>query len=318
MLRREAARWLARLQSRREADVEGSFRRWYESDARHAEAFDRVNRSYEQAGLLRELLPTRARLRAAARQRQPGTPPYALAAAVALVLLVPAAILVGTRFTLGNTNAVMLSTRVGEIRQVRLSDGSKITLDTATRVEIDIGRSLRKARLTHGRARFEVTATGRPFVVEAGGATVTTAAGMVDVARDEQDSHVDVLAGTAELRESGAAHAIILGAGSGATATPAGAVQKHDGMGEGDWTRGMLHFAGTPLPLAVAQANLYSQRHILVEGDLARLRVTGAFHSGDTAGLARALAEAFHLSLRQSEDGSLVLSNSGSHKKKGG
>ena len=59
----------------------------------------------------------------------------------------------------------------------------------------------------------------------------------------------------------------------------------------------MLQFDGTPLPHAVGLANRYSERHIVLAGDLDALRVTGAFRAGDTNGLARALAAAFGLSL---------------------
>jgi transmembrane sensor len=75
-----------------------------------------------------------------------------------------------------------------------------------------------------------------------------------------------------------------------------------------DWTRGMLQFDGTPLSEAVALANRYSDRHILLVGGLGALRVTGAFRAGDTAGLAKALAAAFGLSLQQNADGNLLLS----------
>ncbi len=40
---------------------------------------------------------------------------------------------------------------VGEIRQVRLADGTKLTLDTATSVEVEVGRSLRRAVIKTGR-----------------------------------------------------------------------------------------------------------------------------------------------------------------------
>ena len=61
----------------------------------------------------------------------------------------------------------------------------------------------------------------------------------------------------------------------------------------------MLEFDGTPLEMAVELANRYSDRKIVIAPDLAALRVTGAFRAGDTRGLARALARAFDLSLRE-------------------
>jgi ferric-dicitrate binding protein FerR (iron transport regulator) len=83
----------------------------------------------------------------------------------------------------------------------------------------------------------------------------------------------------------------------------------------------MLQFDGTPLPQAVRLANRYSERQIVLLGDLRGLRVTGAFRAGDTIGLSKALAAAFDLSLRQTPNGDLVLSAGGPsdpRKKKGG
>ena len=53
MLRREAATWLARLQSGRDPGIEGKFERWLDAHPRNRDAFARVQRSYQQAGLLR-------------------------------------------------------------------------------------------------------------------------------------------------------------------------------------------------------------------------------------------------------------------------
>ncbi|MGE5562075.1 MAG: FecR family protein [Bacillota bacterium] len=323
MLRREAANWLARLQSGRDPDVERKFEQW-RADPRHAEAFERVHRSYEQAGLLRHS-PIAA---AGQLQPTPSEPEWklrpALAAAAAVVLLIPISVLLvrgGSPF--GGTDAVMLMTRVGEIRQVTLADGSRVTLDTATRVDVDIGRSRRSAHVRSGRARFQVAASNIPFVIETATSKVTTQHGMVDVEQVGQTSRVDVLAGAADIRGSGAGQAssTALSAGQAVTVRPEGLGQKAALSTGPDWTRGMLQFDGTPLPDAVALANRYSERHIILAGDLPALKVTGAFRAGDTVGLAKALAAAFDLSFQRSADGNLLLSRNASstqEKKKGG
>jgi transmembrane sensor len=164
MSRREAASWLARLQSGRDPDVPRKFQRWRDADPRHAEAFDRVRRSYEQAGLLRHSPGVVAagdapRIRTAEWKLRP-----ALAAAAAILVLVPiGAFLIHGSLPLGGTDAVMLVTRVGEIRQVKLADGSTVTLDTSTKVDVEIGRSRRGAHLSYGRARFQIAPAEEPF-----------------------------------------------------------------------------------------------------------------------------------------------------------
>ena len=310
MLRREAANWLARLQSGRDPDVQRKFQQWH-ADPRNAAAFARVRGSYEQAGLLRHsqiLASDRHEPRA---QKATWRPLPALAAAAAIVVLVPAGVVLmrDGGLAVGGTEAVMLMTQVGEIRQVELADGSKVTLDTATKLDVDIGKSRRTAHLRYGRARFQIAKADTPFVVETPSSTVTTTDGIVDVEQVGPEGRVQVLAGAADVGGPGErASPLALGAGEAMTTDPGGVDRKVSVTPAPDWTRGMLQFDGTPLAEAVALANRYSERRILLVGDLGRLRVTGAFRTGDTAGLARALAAAFGLSLQQNGEGNLVLS----------
>jgi transmembrane sensor len=315
MLRRKAVKLLAARQSGRDPNIESKIRKWCEADPRHAAAFDSVLRSYERAGLLRH-----SPLAVAARPRPAlGKPEWkprpAFAAAAAIVVLVPAGTLLlrgGSPFA--GTNVVMLMTSVGEIKQVNLADGSRITLDTATKVEVEIGRSRRTAHLKYGRARFAVAQSSAPFVVETANSTVSTRQGVVDVEQIGSQSGVQVLAGIANVHGADlpASSNVALGAGQSVAINADGGEPRRALAAAPDWTRGMLQLDGTPLAEAVALANRYSGRHIILVGDLEELRVTGAFRAGDTVGLAKALAAAFGLSIQQRADGNLILARKGS------
>lgn len=311
MLRREAADWLARLHSGRDPDAERKFRRWRDGDPRRAAAFERVQRSYQQAGLLRHSSAGASGLHRPRAQTPEWKPRPALAAAAVIALLVPVGFVLlrdaGRPFA--GTDAVMLMTRVGEIKQVNLADGSKLTLDTATKVEVEIGRSRRGAYLRYGRARFQVAGASEPFVVDTPSSTVSTRQGIIDVEQIGQQSAVRVLAGAADVRTSEQRSSTVsLRVGESVSVDSAGAEQKSGAAPAPDWTLGMLQFDGTPLGDAAALANRYSNQHIILLGDVDSLQVTGAFRAGDTAGLGRALAAAFNLSLQQRPDGDLVLS----------
>lgn len=313
MLRREAASWLARLQSGRDPDVERNFERWRNADPRHAEAFDRVRRTYEQAGLLRNSPMVASGEHEATSAPPRWRPRPALAAALAAVLLVPIGVSLvrtGDLPFLG-TQTVMLMTSVGEIREVRLKDGSRVTLDTSTKLEVKIGRSRRIARLKYGRARFEIAEAEQPFVVGTDSATITTRQGVIDVEQIARQGRVEVLAGAAEVRRSDQGSHVPLAAGQSMTIDTGGAERMGAVAHGADWTRGMLQFDGTPLADAVALANRYSNQHIVLAGNLGALRVTGAFRAGDTVGLAKALAAAFGLSLQPTADRNLQLSRKG-------
>lgn len=324
MLRREAADWLARLKSGRDPDVGRKFQQWY-ADPRHAAAFDRASWSYEQAGLLRQSPMAASAQHEPARRKSLWQPLPALAAAVAIVVMIPVglALFRNGGLAFGGTDAVMLMTRVGEIRQVGLADGSKVTLDTATKVDVEIGRGHRGAHLRYGRARFEIAQAKAPFVVNTGGTTITANQGVIDVEQGAQQDRVEVLAGAADVRSSKLQDSsrVALRAGEAVTVNSGGAAQKGPVVPLPDWTKGILQFDGTPLAEAVALANRYSERHIILAGDLNELRVTGAFRAGDTNGLAHALAAAFNLSLERRGEGDLLLTRGTSTdlpKKRGG
>lgn len=313
MLRREAASWLARLQSGRGADVERKFEQWL-ADPRHAETFDRVRRSYEQAGLLRHSPMAASGEHEPASATSRWQPRPALAAAAAALVLMPLGLLLirGGDAPFASTDTVLLMTAVGEIREFSLPDGSKVTLDTSTRVDLEIGRSRRNAHLRYGRARFRIAPAAAPFLVETAGTTVSARQGVIEVEQGARQERVEVLAGAADVRRSDRRQDrnVPLAAGRALTIDSSGAERVGAVAPGAEWTGGMLQFDGTPLAEAVALANRYSHRHIVLAGPIGTLRITGAFRAGDTAGLAKALAAAFHLSLRQDPDGDLVLSPS--------
>lgn len=312
MLRRQAAHWLARLQSSRDPDIARKFQRWRDADPRHAVAFDRVRRSYEQAGLLRHSRSVGSveQGKVTRKDKWQARPALAAAAAVAVVVSAGALIVRGGMLPFGGTDAVMLTTSVGEIRQVSLADGSKLTLDTSTKVDLDIARSHRRAHLRYGRARFQIVQADEPFVVETDSTTISTRQGVVDVEQVGQERRVEVLAGVVDVRgpRQAPGSPLALGPRQSLTINSAGDARTATVASATDWTGGMLQFDGTPLGDAVALANRYSNRHIILAGDLSAMQVTGAFRAGDTIGLAKALATAFGLTLQQGADGNLVLS----------
>ncbi len=312
MLRRDASAWLARLQSRRDPEVEEKFQRWRNRDPAHAEAFERVAASYQQAGLLRYSALASAPT-GTVRPARVKTPAYAWAVAAALILIFSVAIYrtLGSGLWMSGTEAVMLSTRVGEIRSVSLSDGSKVILDTATRVEVEIGRLGRTALVKAGRARFAVAKAKRPFVIQAGSSIATAEGGVLDVEESGGEARIGVLAGSARVAESSTGSSgLRLAAGETTVSVQGHGLARQSLQSAPDWTRGMLEFDGTPLGTAVELANRYSTSKIYLSAGLDGLKVTGAFRAGDTKRLAAALAAAFHLTVARTSKGDLVLSRS--------
>ncbi len=96
---------------------------------------------------------------------------YRLVAALAAVALLSAAAYFAFSYIRPTASPnEILSTKIGEIRQFLLADGSHITLDTDSRVEVKVTRAAREVEVTRGGALFAaVHDRQRPFTTCAGG-----------------------------------------------------------------------------------------------------------------------------------------------------
>lgn len=312
-VRRDAQYWVARLRGPDAAQLQPRFRRWYEADPSHAAAFEAVSRRFEQSGLARQSSYATARSLGRVSSNNTLQPRLALAAAAAIVLLIPAGLLLSEQ-GLGpfeNADTLLVATSVGQIRVVRLADGSKLTLDTNSAVKIELTPSERRAVLKRGRARFVVAADPRPFVVQAGCDDVTVERAVVDVDRLSGAPRVFLLSGAASVaaKRNDTRMSFVLKPGEGVAEADSGVFAKVPVQVSPDWTRGMLQFEATPLGEAVQLADRYSTQKIIVADNLKSLRLTGAYRAGDTSGFARSLAAAFHLTLEHTATGDLLLSS---------
>lgn len=320
-LRIEAADWRARMTG---PDAELSrleFERWRTRDPRHREAYGRIERADTFVAAMRH--SDIARDRSLSRARSFGGRPkpvlYAIAAAALVVLSVTSAIVV-TVHPFSGPGALaakngMLSTQVGQIRQQRLTDGSMLTLDTNSRVEVALSDTARIVRLLSGRARFDVAHdAARPFIVEAAGHAVTAKGTVFDVFIDREALRVNLLRGKVDVTQAaaGAAH-LIAGQTLRTRATRTTAPQTPATIaplrkGEDQWTSGMLGFDKTPLADLLEQTNRYSQTKIrLAEPRLGSLLVTGAFRPLPVKQLAAGIAAAFSLRAEHTPTGDIVL-----------
>ena len=203
------------------------------------------------------------------------------------------------------------SSGVGEIRNVQLSDGSEVTLDTASRVVPDLSPNERRIRLEAGRARFTVAHNPHwPFVVVAGGREIIARGTVFDVRVDGTEVEVSLLEGRVDiqgLRRVG--RAVRLAPGDRAimhgSAAPQIDVTAEVGA---NWHQGLISADGMPLAQVLIEANRYSEGKIaLADPGLGELKVTGAFRHGDARALAEKLAAALNLAAMPGPGGSVVL-----------
>ncbi|NML12188.1 DUF4880 domain-containing protein [Sphingobium sp. AR-3-1] len=212
-----------------------------------------------------------------------------------------------------------LQTALGEIRTIRLDDGSMVTLDTDSLVTVEPGRSNRRLRLERGRIRLAVATASRPFVVAAGAGTITTLGSLFDIGLSRyQEVDMSFLRGTAELRTAGKwsalrpSNATRVAKGYRASYGPDGrtaiAKMARDELAATDWPSGLMSFDGVPLAQVLGHANRYGVvKIILADPALGQRRFYGTVRLNDTRRLAAVIAHALSLQLLE-EGGTIRLS----------
>lgn len=307
---REASDWVARLAGNASAEDRTAFSRWRDADPRHAEAYDRIVAIWQQAG---QLAPrSRGATGATPSAARPRTFRFALAASLAAVAVI-SVLLFGSRWlpeSESQQQPTLLAAAVGEIREVNLPDGSRVTLDSASRVEAAFSKTQRTLTLIEGRARFRVAHETRPFIVRAGSSEVIATGTIFDVSLIGGRTDVVLLQGSVEVRTKDGRNKIgRLKPGQKLIVAAAGPPERRPATRtDSAWPTRMLQFDNTRLDEAAALANRYSQVQLKLGSDRIRaLRVSGAFRAGDTVGLARSLAAAFNLRVITQPNGSLLL-----------
>jgi len=336
---REAADWFAR----RESDAwtaadETLFDEWLAQRTAHRIAFIRLQSAWQRAGRLRALstgmtggvIPPRGSLlenplnevpgseRPQPEQR-PSEAPRPARRPVARRWIAPAAsillALVSGVYVLqsGLLDSNRYSTRIGTMESITLADGSRLTLNTDSRIRVAVEPQHRHIDLDKGEAFFEVANDPRrPFVVRAGHKRVIALGTKFSVRRDGDEVLVAVTEGKVRVEDEsvpapGQATEVLLGAGSIARSAP-GQVLVRDGAGSEvdrllSWRSGYLVFRNSTLADAVAEFNRYNTRKIVIaDPRIGGIRIGGNFRSGNTDAFLWLLQTGFPVSVDSSRE----------------
>jgi len=191
-------------------------------------------------------------------------------------------------------------TGIGERLVAVLDDGSKLSLDAATRIKVQFTDERRKLELLSGRAKFDVAKNPlRPFSVEAAGKVVVAVGTSFSVERLREQVRVVLYEGRVEVLEhiGAAAEPQPLRFAEGPAArertlvpgqelvTAAGSVAKilpTDASRSLSWEAGQLSFVDEPLSSAVERMNRYAKEQLeLGDERVAAYRISGVFTAGD-------------------------------------
>lgn len=212
------------------------------------------------------------------------------------------------------------TTGIGERRTVLLSDGSRISLDSAAAVEVHYSPTLRQAVLERGRVHFDVAHdVSRPFTVSAGAETVVAVGTSFDVERLSHKVLITLIDGSVIVRSApeertpdvarSAATAVVLTAGqqlvAAADARPA--ISTINLSAVRAWESGRLILDSEPLAEAVERVNRYTDTPLEVDPSVAQIRVSGVFNAGDVAAFIDAITSYFPVRAIRSADGRTLL-----------
>lgn len=316
-IREEAAVWFAR---RRDGactpSEEAAFEDWYGRSETHARAYAETERAWHEwkqlqgSERMREMAAAAMAATAPRRQRVPAGRRWRPLLAAACVVAVAAIGGVKLLPLLSSMPPVTYSAGLGEQRTEQLPDGTRVTLNTETTLQVHYGRQRREIVLQHGEAMFDVIHDAkRPFIVTAGDGSIVDLGTQFEVRKDNDAAIVTLLEGRVEVAAGDERKQLTPGEQARYGARIAGiSVHKVDPTAVTAWLHGRLDFNGMPLAQAIADANRYSAVKLrLGDPKLADMRVGGSFRAGDNAAIAVALSAVFPVRVARSDAHEIVL-----------
>jgi transmembrane sensor len=303
-----AAAWFHRLNAASgdaAAAAKQSFRRWFDANSEHAEAFARTCAIWEAVGehaaapemvTLRQAALADARTAAQNRWRPVHLPParrwpHAIAVSLAAML----ALGVGGYFFLRPPPQVY-ATEIGERQRVTLADNSRVDIDADSVVSVDFTPDRRLVHVVRGQAFFAVEKDpARPFIVESNGRRVIATGTAFNVEELDHGLRVTLVEGHVVVRQGADSTSNSLAELSpgdqltAETGVPTRIVHDVDILPATAWRQGKLLFANEPLAAAVARMMRYSHFELVVDPSAANLRISGVFDAGDVAALVDAV-----------------------------
>jgi transmembrane sensor len=206
------------------------------------------------------------------------------------------------------------ATVIGQKQEVRLSDGTRLELNTNTRVHASVTATRRTVTLDEGEAYFDVVHdASRPFTVYAGNRRITDLGTKFSVFRNGDDVRVTVREGRVKVEILGqltggapvtteAGHQLVTKGNETLLLTKPDA----DIANELSWRSGMLVFDQQTLAEAAEQFNRYNSRQIFVEGSARKIRIGGSFKADNVDVFVLLLHRGFGLSVSNQGDRILV------------
>jgi transmembrane sensor len=337
----QATAWFARQRMRPLSESEAiEFERWLKADPTHAQAWSDCERSWERVEGVRDdprMLVIREDARRRASEHVRGARHWRIAGAMAASLVVGIAVWWILRAPTVTRNLAQTaahdqvasapssglireaSTQVGERSTLVLTDGSKVTLNTASAVRTDYSGHDRRLTLLRGEAFFDVAKDpSRPFVVTAGSRQVIAVGTAFNIRMQDRSVRVTLVEGKVRVMRSrpvgpgareptGPAVTLVAGSALVTDANDVEHVERLNADRATSWRNGKLVFEGERLADVIAEMNRYTRETLeIADPALKGRKVSGVFEPTEGHAFASAL-EAYGIARVTQETSSRIV-----------
>ena len=248
----------------------------------------------------------------AAETEKPARSARTLMLQIAAVIGAIAIIGAGAMNTLLKPEGRVFSTPVGGHEVVNFADGTRIELNTNTKLRADMTNTSRTIWLDRGEAYFQVKHDpAHPFTVVVGNQHITDLGTKFVVRRDSRKMQVALVDGSIRMGAEGH-KAAVLRPGDVAIATANSlSVKRAPAQTISNalsWRKGLLVFKHTTLAEAAAEFNRYNQTKLVVATEATgELKIYGTFRVQDATLFAHVVQDVLGLRL-EADSGEIVIS----------
>ena len=283
----QASAWFARLQDSKISQRDRTeFSDWLAACPTHQAAYDKVAQLWHSQALNAALSQYAAIPLPQSKQKLPPQRWIATAASIVLASF----LLTGSDWVQHwQADAV---TATGEQRRIVLADGSAVTLNTDTALVFNTTAERRGVKMLSGEAYFEVQPDkSKPFIVETEQGTVRVVGTHFSVKTGDA-TQINVESGIVICADQhGDSRQLTAGQHTSIAGQGVAEVTNIDASQAFAWFNGRLVFQDQPLEEVVTELDRYHPGAIvIIDGKLAKTRVTGNYKLDDTVGIVRALA----------------------------
>jgi len=302
----QASEWLVAMNDRTvSAEERGRFESWLATDPEH----ERIYKAQESAWAAMPEMPhllSAPRMGWRSARRVMILAPIAAAAGIIAVTV----FLLHDRLPFLTKNREFI-TEVAQIKDMKLDDGSLVTLGAASSLKVVFTQTERRIVLTRGEAFFEVARdTARPFLVNAGDTVVRVLGTQFDVHYGPDAVRVSVLEGRVEVEKSEKpARVLTAGEATVASVGEASPVNQVNVQDLGAWRSGRLVYVDARLREVIADVNRYYDGKVeLADERVGDLQLTTAFRADQIDRMIEVLTRALPIAARRMDERHIVLS----------